>query len=171
MIGPKYNLRVFLVIITISLITSAALAEHYTMLIGSKSNPKAHLFAYDQKFRESAYFQNYPMNVSAAIEFTDATRLATEMGLRGNGGDSSSEAEEGCGCSGPRCRGPFTDIVIKADFIGIGRIDYLVLDPESADKKKEQTRISHMYIGNFSMDEHFRVIRNHMNESWFMGCI
>jgi len=170
MIGPKSNLRVFLVIITIGLITSAALAEHYTMLIGSKSNPKAHLFAYDQKFRESAYFQNYPMMVSSAIEFTDATKLATEMALMANGGDSSSEEEVGCGCSGSRCQGPFTEIVIKADFIGIGRIDYLVLDPESANKKKVQTRISHMYIGNFSMDEQFRVIRNHMDENWFLGC-
>jgi hypothetical protein len=169
MIRPESNLRVFLVIITIALITSAALAEHYTMLIGSKSNPKAHLFAYDQKFRESTYFQNYPMNVSAAIEFTDATRLATEMDLTANGGDTSGEYE-GCGCSGSRCNGPFTEIVIKADFIGIGRIDYLVLDPESTNKKEEQTRISHMYIGNFSMDEQFRVIRNHMNENWFLGC-
>jgi hypothetical protein len=172
MTRPESNLRVSLIIITIALITSSALAEHYTMLIGSKSNPKAHLFAYDQKFRESTYFQNSPMDVGAAIEFTDATRLATELGIKANGGDSSSEEEIGCGCYGFGCNGPFTDIAIKADFIGIGRIDYLVLDPDNdkKNKKKEQTRISHMYIGNFSLDEHFRVVRNHMNENWFMGC-
>jgi hypothetical protein len=170
MIRPNSNLRIFLSIITIALITSTALAEPYTMLIGSKSNPKAHLFAYDQKFREYTYFQNYPMNVSSAIEFTDAARLATEIAVRGNGGDSYSNRDGGCGCSEPGCDGTFTEIVIKADFIGIGRIDYLVLDPESSDKKKVQTRISHMYIGNFSMDEQFRVIRNHMDERWFMGC-
>jgi len=170
MIRPKFNLSVFLVIMTITLITSAALAEHYTMLIGSKSNPKAHLFSYDQKFRESTHFQNYPMNVSTSLEFTDATRLATNMALGATGG-SSSEDEGDCGCSESRCKGPFTEIVISADFIGIGRIDYLVLDPDAADKKTEKSRISHMYIGNFSMDEHFRVIRNHMNENWFLGCV
>ena len=52
------------------------------MEIGSKSNPNAHLFAYDQKFRESTNLHNYPMKMSASKEFTDATRLSTRMELK-----------------------------------------------------------------------------------------
>ena len=166
MIRQRSNLRVFFVIIIVTLISSAALADQYTMLIGSKSNPNAHLFSYDQKFIERTKFQNSPMGVSASLDFSDATRLATTMDLKSAGGGSSY----GCGCSGS-VNVPFTEIDINADFIGIGKIDYLVLDPEVADKKKEKTRISDMYIGNFTMDEHFRVISSHMNESWFLGCV
>ena len=43
-------LTLFTPITSITLISQAT-AEHYVMEIGSKSNPNAHLFAYDQKFR------------------------------------------------------------------------------------------------------------------------
>ncbi|MCJ7444998.1 MAG: hypothetical protein MUO26_10810 [Methanotrichaceae archaeon] len=139
----------FIIGAIILLIASMALAEQLTMLIGSKSNPNAHLFSYDQKFRESTYLHNYMMNMSASKEFTDASRLATGMALKANAN--------------------FTEIMINANFIGIGRIDYLVLDPETGDKKEEMSRISHMFIGNFTMDEHIRVVRDHMNETGFLG--
>jgi hypothetical protein len=128
-----------------------SLAEHYTMEIGSKSNPHAHLFSYDQKFGESTRLQNYMMKVSATKEFTDATRLSTRMYLKANEN--------------------LTDIVINADFIGIGRIGYLVLDPETGNPKEEVSRINHMFVGNFSLDEHLTVIRDYMYEAGFLGSI
>ena len=139
------------VLISLMLIAAiaSAPAEHYTMQIGSKSNPNAHLFSYDQKFRESTYLKNYPMDMSASKEFTDATRLSTRMRL----------------VALPN----LTEMVINADFIGIGRIGYLVLDPETGDVKEEMSRINHMFIGNFSIDEHIKVAKNHMNETY--GCL
>ncbi len=131
------------------LLMGAASAEHYTMLIGSKSNPDAHLFSYDEKFRESTYLHNYMLNMSASKVFTDATRLSTHMGLRAYHN--------------------YTDIVINADFIGVGRIGYLVLDPETGDVRDERSRIEHMFVGNFSLDEHILVARDRMNESEFLG--
>jgi hypothetical protein len=126
-----------------------ALAEHYTMEIGSKGNPKAHLFSYDQKFRESTQLHNYDLNMSASKEFTDATKLSTRMYLKANQN--------------------WTDLVINANFIGIGRIGYLVLDPETGETKEEMSRINHMFVGNFSIDEHLLVVRDHMNEAGFLG--
>jgi hypothetical protein len=131
------------------MIVYPALAEHYTMEIGSKSNPNAHLFSYDQKFRESTQLHNYDLNMSASKEFTDATRLSTRMYLKANQN--------------------WTDLVINADFIGIGRIGYLILDPETGATKEEMSRINHMFVGNFSIDEHLLVVRDHMNEAGFLG--
>lgn len=131
--------------------TCSVMAEHYVMEIGSKSNPNAHLFSYDQKFRESTHLHNYPLNMSATKEFTDATRLATRMQLK--------------------AMPNLTEIVIEADFIGIGRIGYLVLDPETGDVKDEMSRINHMFVGNFSIDEQIRVAKGHMNESYDLGCV
>ena len=125
-------------------------AEHYVMEIGSKSNPNAHLFAYDQKFRESTKLQNYPMKMSASKEFTDATRLSTKMELK----------------SLPN----LTQMTIDADFIGIGRIGYLVLDPETGDIKDEMSRINHMFVGNFSIDEEILVMKDHMCEDGYLPC-
>ena len=130
------------------MVVCPGLAAHYTMEIGSKSNPHAHLFSYDQKFRESTDLKNYAMNVSATKQFTDATRLSTRMYLKANEN--------------------FTDIVINADFIGIGRIGYLVLDPETGNPKEEMSRINHMYVGNFSLDEHLLVIKDHLSEAGFL---
>jgi len=131
-------------------ILSPALAEHYVMQIGSKSNPNAHLFSYDQKFRESTYLKNYPMNMSASKEFTDATRLSTRMELK--------------------ALPNLTEMVIDADFIGIGRIGYLILDPETGDVKDEQSHINHMFVGNFSIEEKILVIKDHMCECGYLPC-
>ena len=119
-------------------------AEHYVMEIGSKSNPDAHLFSYDQKFRESTKVNNYPLQMAATKEFTDATRLSTKMDLR-------TEAN-------------LTQIAIEADFIGIGRISYLVLDPETGDTRHEQSWINHLFVGNFSIEEQILVAKDHMKE-------
>ena len=125
------------------------IAEHYTMELGSKSNPNAHLFSYDQKFRESTQLHNYDLNMSASKEFTDATRLSTRMYLRANKN--------------------WTDLMIDADFIGMGRIGYLVMDPETGNVKEEMSRINHMFVGNFSIDEHLMVVRDQMIEAGFLG--
>ena len=137
-------------IFVLSIAVSPAYAEHYVMEIGSKSNPNAHLFSYDQKFRESTNLHNYPMKTSASKEFTDATRLSTQMVL----------------LALPN----LTQMTIDADFIGIGRIGYLVLDPETGDIKDEVSRINHMFVGNFSIDEKIIVAKDHMCESGYLPC-
>jgi hypothetical protein len=149
---PVGLLLIIVVIATFAVITtSSVVAEHYVMQIGSKSNPNAHLFSYDQKFRERTELHNYPLNMSASKEFTDATRLSTRMQLK--------------------ALPNLTEILIEADFIGIGRIGYLVLDPETGNVKDEMSRINHMFVGNFSIDEEIRVAKGHMNESYYLGCV
>ncbi len=131
-------------------------AEHYVMEIGSKSNPNAHLFAYDQKFRESTRLQNAPMKMIASKEFTDATRLSTSMQLK--------------------MEPNLTQMNIEADFIGIGRIGYLVFNPEAnvaAGEVKERdvmSRINHMFVGNFSIEEQILVAKDHMCEGGYLPC-
>ncbi|MHB8120130.1 MAG: hypothetical protein ACYDHX_15660 [Methanothrix sp.] len=137
-------------LIVLCIVISPAIAEHYVMEIGSKSNPNAHLFAYDQKFRESTNLHNYPMKMSASKEFTDATRLATRMELK--------------------ALPNLTEMTIDADFIGIGRIGYLVLDPETGDIKDEVSRINHMFVGNFSIEEQILVAKDHMCEDGYLPC-
>ncbi len=140
-----------MIILALVIIIWPILAEHYVMPIGSKSNPSAHLFAYDQKFRESTYLHNYPMNVSASKEFTDATRLSTSMELK--------------------ALPNVTEMTIDADFIGTGRIGYLVLDPETGDAKEEMSRINHMFVGNFSIEEQIIVAKDHMCECGYLPCV
>jgi hypothetical protein len=134
----------------VMIILCQASAEHYVMEIGSKSNPRAHLFAYDQKFRESTYLHNYPMKTSVSKEFTDATRLSTRMDLK--------------------ALPNLTQMTIDADFVGIARIGYLVLDPETGNMKDEISRINHMFVGNFSIDEQILVAKGHMCEDGYLPC-
>ena len=143
------------VLVILSVLFAPVLGEHYVMEIGSKSNPNAHLSSYDQKFRESTNLHNYPMKMSASKEFTDASRLSTKMELR---------AEPN-----------LTRMVIDADFIGIGRIGYLVLgpdrlNPEIGSIKNEVTRINHMFVGNFSIEEEILVAKEHMCECGYLPC-
>jgi hypothetical protein len=138
-------------IIVIALLAlSPALAEQYVMQIGSKSNPNAHLFSYDQKFSESTNLHNYDLGMSASKEFTDTTRLASRMDLR----------------AFPNV----TEMTINADFIGIGRLEYVVLNSDTGDVKDEMSRINHMFVGNFSLDEQITVARDHM-EGDYCGCL
>ena len=136
-------------IFVLCIVMSPTSSEHYVMEIGSKSNPNAHLFSYDQKFRESTNLHNYPMRTSASKEFTDATRLSTKMELK--------------------AMPNLTEMTIDADFIGIGRIGYLVLDPDVPNPemwgpKNEVSRINHMFVGNFSIEEKIIVAKDHMCE-------
>ena len=152
---PKMGLYLAILALSYSILFPAA-AEHYVMEIGSKSNPNAHLFAYDQKFRESTRLQNAPMKMVASKEFTDATRLSTSMALK--------------------MEPNLTQMNIEADFIGIGRIDYLVYNPESdvaAGEVKERdvmSRINHMFVGNFSIEEQILVAKGHMCEDGYLPC-
>ena len=152
---PKMGLYLAILALSYSILFPAA-AEHYVMEIGSKSNPNAHLFAYDQKFRESTRLQNAPMKMVASKEFTDATRLSTRMDLK--------------------MEPNLTQMNIDADFIGIGRIDYLVYNPESnvaAGEIKERdvmSRINHMFVGNFSIEEQILVAKGHMCEDGYLPC-
>jgi len=139
-----------LALLAVSVICSPAAGEHYVMQIGSKSNPNAHLFAYDQKWRESTALHNYPMKTSASKEFTDATRLSTRMSLT--------------------ALANLTEINIDADFIGIGRVGYLVLDSETGDVKDEMSRINHMFVGNFTIEEKILVAKDHMCEDGYLPC-
>jgi hypothetical protein len=133
--------------ICILLILSVS-AKPYTMLIGSKSDPEAHLFSYDQKFRETTRFVNYNLSMAASKEFVDCRQLSTRMDLR----------------SVP----DWVEITIGASFTGIGRVGYVVYDPVTGRPQEEMSRISHMFIGNFTMDEHIRVIKDHKDETWFL---
>ena len=152
---PKMGLYLAILALGCTMLFPAA-AEHYVMEIGSKSNHNAHLFAYDQKFRESTRLQNAPMKMVASKEFTDATRLSTSMALK--------------------MEPNLTQMNIEADFIGIGRIDYLVYNPESdvaAGEVKERdvmSRINHMFVGNFSIEEQILVAKGHMCENGYLPC-
>jgi hypothetical protein len=152
---PKMGLYLAVLALACIMLFPAA-AEHYVMEIGSKSNPNVHLFAYDQKFRESTRLQNAPMKMVASKEFTDATRLSTRMDLK--------------------MEPNLTQMNIDADFIGIGRIDYLVYNPESnvaAGEIKERdvmSRINHMFVGNFSIEEQILVAKGHMCEDGYLPC-
>lgn len=148
------HLIIIITIVSLSF-SHLALGEHYVMQIGSKSNPNAHLFSYDQKFEEATYLHNYELGMSASKEFTDATRLATSMDLR--------------------TQPNLTEIMINADFIGTGRIGYLVLDTENGDTKNVHetnvmSDINHMFVGNFSLNEQIRVAKEHMDGDYGCGC-
>lgn len=140
----------YLFIIATVIFLPLALGDHYIMQIGSKSNPNAHLFSYDQKFEEATYLHDYPLGMSASKEFTDATRLSTSMNLY--------------------MEPNLTDMAINADFIGTGRIGYLIVDTDTGEEKEEMSRINHMFIGNFSLDEHIKVARDHMDGDYGCGC-
>ena len=152
---PKMGLYLAILALGCTMLFPAA-AEHYVMEIGSKSNPNAHLFAYDQKFRESTRLQNAPMKMVASKEFTDATRLSTSMALK--------------------MEPNLTQMNIEADFIGIGRIDYLVYNPESdvapgeVKERDVMSRINHMFVGNCSIEEQILVAKGHMCEDGYLPC-
>ena len=69
-----------------------------------------------------------------------------------------------------------TQMNIDADFIGIGRIDYLVYNPESdvaageIKERDEMSRINHMFVGNFSIEEQILVAKDHMCENGYLPC-
>ncbi|MCX8207173.1 MAG: hypothetical protein N3G75_04995 [Methanothrix sp.] len=116
--------------------------------LGSKTDPEAHLFTYDQKFRESTRFMNYNLSMVGEKEFEDCSRLSSRMDLR--------------------MFPSWTELVINANFSGIGRMGYVVYDEEREQPREEQSTITHMFIGNFSMDERLLVAKNHAVESGYL---
>ncbi len=125
------------------------------MQIGSKSNPNAHLFSYDQKFEEETYLHNYELGMSASKEFADATRLSSSTSL----------------LTEPNA----TEMTIDADFIGTGRIGYLVLDTENGDadrgiQNEVMSNINHMLVGNFTINEQIKVAKDLWDGNYGCGC-
>ncbi|MEA2044927.1 MAG: hypothetical protein U9N48_00130 [Euryarchaeota archaeon] len=117
--------------------------------IGSKSDPNASLFSYDQKFGETTSLRNYDVGMSAYKNFDECTRLSSSAYLRSNP--------------------DWVDIAIGANFSGIGRMGYRVLDLETMDLKDEMVLVNHYFIGNFTLDEKIKVIKNDMNETGYFG--
>ncbi len=117
--------------------------------IGSKSDPNASLFSYDQKFGETTCLRNYDVGMSAYKNFDECTRLSSSTYLRSNP--------------------DWVDIAIGANFSGIGRMGYRVLDLETMDPKDEMVLVYHDFIGNFTLDEKIKVIKNNMNETGYFG--
>ena len=48
--------------------------------------------------------------------------------------------------------------------------ELLVLDPETGDIKDEMSRINHMFVGNFSIEEQILVAKDHMCECGYLPC-
>ena len=109
----------------------------------------ASLFSYDQKFGETTSLRNYDVGMSAYKNFDECTRLSSSTYLRSNP--------------------DWVDIAIGANFSGIGRMGYRVLDLETMDLKDEMVLVNHYFIGNFTLDEKIKVIKNDMNETGYFG--
>ncbi|MGC9515663.1 hypothetical protein [Methanocrinis sp.] len=120
--------------------------------LGSKSDPEASLFSYDQKFSDTTTLKNYYLGMSAYKDFDGCERLSSNIYLKSN----------------PN----WTDIALNANFSsGTGRMGYLVLDQDSMDIRDVMVDVSHEFIGNFTIDEKVLVVKNRMNETGFFGCL
>jgi len=143
--------QAIIVLIVIICYLAGSIGEPDVVHLGSKSDPNASLFTYDQKIHESTNHENYLVGMSSSKNFYDCTHLSSNTYLK----------------SHPN----WTEMVIGANFSGVGSIGYLVLDPESMEIKEEMSRITNLFIGNFTLDEHIQVIKGHMNETGYLGCI
>lgn len=122
------------------------------MKLGSKSNPEASLFSYDQKFSDTTTLKNYYLGMSAYKDFDGCDKLSSDIYLR----------------TGRN----WTDIALVANFSsGTGRMGYLVLDQDTMDIRDVMADVSHEFIGNFSIDEKITVAKDRMNETELFGCI
>ena len=122
------------------------------MRLGSKSDPEASLFSYDQKFSDTTTLKNYNLGMSAYKDFDGCDRLSSDIYLR-----SSRN---------------WTDIALLANFSsGTGRMGYLVLDQDTLDIRDVMVDVSHEFIGNFSIDEKITVAKDKANETELFGCI
>jgi len=120
--------------------------------LGSKSDPNASLFTYDQKFSDTTTLKNYYLGMSAYKDFDGCDRLSSDIYLR-----SSRN---------------WTDIAIVANFSsGTGRMGYLVLDQDTLDIRDVMVDVSHEFIGNFTIDEKITVAKDKSNETDIFGCI
>lgn len=118
--------------------------------MGSKSDPEASLFSYDQKFSDTTTLKNYYLGMSAYKDFDGCDRLSSNLYLKSNP--------------------DWVDIALQANFSsGTGRMGYLVLDQDTLDIRDVMADVSHEFIGNFSIDEKILVVKNDMNETSFFG--
>ncbi len=121
------------------------------MRLGSKSDPEAPLFNYDQKFSDTTNLKNYYLGMSAYKDFDGCDKLSSNIYLESNRN--------------------WTDIVLDANFSsGTGRMGYLVLDQDTMDIRDVMVDVNHEFIGNFSIDEKILVVKDGMNESDIFGC-
>jgi hypothetical protein len=122
------------------------------MRLGSKSDPEASLFSYDQKFSDTTTLKNYYLGMSAYKDFDGCDKLSSDIYLRTSRN--------------------WTDIALLANFSsGTGRMGYLVLDQDTMDIRDVMVDVSHEFIGNFSIDEKITVAKDRMNETELFGCI
>lgn len=122
------------------------------MKLGSKSDPEASLFSYDQKFSDTTTLKNYYLGMSAYKDFDGCDKLSSVIYL------TTSRN--------------WTDIALLANFSsGTGRMGYLVLDQDTMDIRDVMVDVNHEFIGNFSIDEKITVAKDRMNETELFGCI
>ena len=134
---------------TILLLASSSLAfeRPEPMRLGSKSDPEASLFSYDQKFSDTTTLKNYDLGMSAYKDFDGCEKLSSDITIESN----------------PN----WVDIALQANFShGTGRMGYLVLDQDTMDIRDVMVDVSHEFIGNFSIDEKILVVKNDMNNTW-----
>ncbi|HNT71961.1 MAG: hypothetical protein PHN90_01630 [Methanothrix sp.] len=130
--------------------TASAFIGPEPMRLGSKSDPEASLFSYDQKFSDTTTLKNYYLGMSAYKDFDGCDRLSSNLYLKSNP--------------------DWVDIALQANFSsGTGRMGYLVLDQDTLDIRDVMADVSHEFIGNFSIDEKILVVKNDMNETSFFG--
>lgn len=137
------------VIAIAALMLGIAFAQPETVLIGCKSNPEAHLFSYDQKFKETTRLRNYEVGAYISKEFDQCERLSSDTYLKSN----------------PH----WVDMAVGANFSGIGRIGYVALDPDTLDRKDVVAEVSHDFVGEFTLDEKILIIKDQMNETGYFG--
>lgn len=130
--------------------TALAFQGPEPMRLGSKSDPEASLFSYDQKFSDTTTLKNYYLGMSAYKDFDGCERLSSDIALESNP--------------------DWVDIAIQANFSrGTGRMGYLVLNQETMDIRDVMVDVSHEFIGNFSIDEKILVVKSGMNETNLFG--
>lgn len=130
--------------------TASAFIGPEPMRLGSKSDPEASLFSYDQKFSDTTTLKNYYLGMSAYKDFDGCDRLSSNLYLKSNP--------------------DWVDIALQANFSsGTGRMGYLVLDQDTLDIRDVMADVSHEFIGNFSIDEKILVVKSGMNETNLFG--
>jgi len=131
--------------------TTLAFQGPEPMKLGSKSDPDASLFTYDQKFSDTTILKNYYIGMSAYKDFDGCEKLSSDIYIR--------SARN------------WTDIALVANFSsGTGRMGYLVLNQDTLDIRDVMADVSHEFIGNFTIDEKITVANYWANDTEIFGC-
>jgi hypothetical protein len=150
----SFMMKLVAVLIALLLVASTTLAFQgpEPMRLGSKSDPEASLFTYDQKFSDTTTLKNYYIGTSAYMDFDACDRLSSDIYL------TTSRN--------------WTDIALMANFSeGTGRMGYLVLNQDTLDIRDVMADVSHEFIGNFTIDEKITVANYMANDTEIFGCI